>query len=94
MVSARPWGWEVKRLEALERQRARGAGTPDAPPRDRGWQLQLLGTWELRRDGRRLDAPRSVQRLITVLVLMEARPRSFLSGLLWPESSEEQARGT
>jgi SARP family transcriptional regulator, regulator of embCAB operon len=83
----------MERLEGLERQRAGNAGETDSPPCAGGWRLRLLGTWDLARDGQRFDTPRSVQRLITVLALLKARPRSFLSGLLWPDSSEEQAAG-
>ncbi|WP_171041214.1 AfsR/SARP family transcriptional regulator [Sinomonas susongensis] len=34
------------------------------------------------------------QRLITVLALSGPRPRSYLAGLLWPESSQRQAAGS
>lgn len=64
-----------------------------APVRGTGWALQLLGTWELHRDGTPVPVPRRAQRLVTALVLLDSRPRTYLAGLLWPESSEEQAAG-
>ncbi|GAB2750113.1 AfsR/SARP family transcriptional regulator [Sinomonas soli] len=57
------------------------------------WELHLLGSWELLRDGTPLPIGRRQQRLVASLALMGSRPRSYLAGLLWPESSEHQAAG-
>lgn len=57
------------------------------------WELHLLGSWELLREGRPLAIGRRQQRLIALLALMGGRPRSYLAGILWPESDEHQAAG-
>lgn len=58
-----------------------------------GWRLKLLGMWELQLDGQHVHVPHRERRLITSLVLLGSRPRAFLSGLLWPDSSDDQAAG-
>ncbi|MBT8161778.1 MULTISPECIES: bacterial transcriptional activator domain-containing protein [Arthrobacter] len=55
------------------------------------WSLSLLNGWTLTRAGKRQKVAHRQQRLITALALFGERPRSFLAGLLWPESSEAQA---
>jgi DNA-binding SARP family transcriptional activator len=55
------------------------------------WSLTLLNGWTLTRDGQRQKVAHRQQRLITVLALLGERPRAFLSGLLWPDSSDAQA---
>jgi DNA-binding SARP family transcriptional activator len=45
----------------------------------------------LSQDGVRQKVAHRQQRLITALALLGERPRTFLSGLLWPDSSEAQA---
>jgi DNA-binding SARP family transcriptional activator len=55
------------------------------------WFLTLLNGWTLTRAGRRVKVAHRQQRLITALALLGARPRTYLSGLLWPDSSEAQA---
>ncbi|WP_423184576.1 AfsR/SARP family transcriptional regulator [Arthrobacter sp. NyZ413] len=55
------------------------------------WSLSLLNGWTLTRAGKRQKVAHRQQRLITALALLGERPRSFLAGLLWPESSEAQA---
>lgn len=57
------------------------------------WELHLLGSWQLLKDGAPQTIGRRQQRLIASLALMGSRPRSYLAGLLWPESSEHQAAG-
>jgi DNA-binding SARP family transcriptional activator len=57
------------------------------------WELHLLGSWELLRDGTPVPMGRRQQRLIASLALMGKRPRSYLAGLLWPDSGEHQATG-
>lgn len=82
----------MEQLETLEREYPQDDERSDTA-QAAGWQLQLLGTWDLQFDGRHVHVPRSAQRLITALVLLDARPRAYLSGLLWPDSSDEQAAG-
>lgn len=80
--------------EALERHRPRGGAAPaPAPARTGEWRLQLLGTWVLDCDGAVVPVPHRAQRLITALALLDPRPRAYLAGLLWPDSTEEQAAG-
>ncbi|MFO7689275.1 MAG: transcriptional regulator, partial [Cryobacterium sp.] len=57
------------------------------------WDLRLLCCWQLRRNGERVEVGARQKRLITALALLGARPRHFLAGLLWPDSSEPQAAG-
>ncbi|HEY9477839.1 MAG TPA: BTAD domain-containing putative transcriptional regulator [Microbacteriaceae bacterium] len=56
-----------------------------------GWDLRLLGFWQLRLGGRTVSVGARQQRLIAALALLGARPRHLLAGVLWPESSEDQA---
>lgn len=61
------------------------------PTSEPEWFLSLLNGWTLTRAGRRVKVAHRQQRLITALALLGPRPRTFLSGLLWPDSSEAQA---
>lgn len=58
---------------------------------DPEWSLNLLNGWTLSRDGRRQKVAHRQQRLITALALLGERPRTYLAGLLWPDSSDAQA---
>ena len=58
-------------------------------------EVRLLGEFEVLRDGRRITIPtRNAQSLFAYLVLNagKAHRRERLAGLLWPDSSEENAR--
>src|SRR4051812_24310561 len=55
------------------------------------FQLSLFQTWKLRRDSSVLHVAARQQRLITALAIHGPRPRSYLVGLLWPESCEARA---
>ena len=55
------------------------------------FQLSLFQTWKLRRDSCILHVAARQQRLITALAIHGPRPRSYLVGLLWPESCEARA---
>jgi predicted ATPase/DNA-binding SARP family transcriptional activator len=58
-------------------------------------EVRLLGQFEVQLDGRRLIIPtRNAQSLFAYLVLNagKAHRREKLAGLLWPDSSEENAR--
>lgn len=58
-----------------------------------GWDLNLLGYWQLRMHGRPQEVGSRQQRLITALALLGSRSRAFLADLLWPDSPESQAAG-
>ena len=55
------------------------------------FQLSLFQSWKLRRDSCLLHVAARQQRLITALAIHGPRPRSYLVGLLWPESCESLA---
>ncbi|WP_392543602.1 BTAD domain-containing putative transcriptional regulator [Oryzobacter telluris] len=54
-------------------------------------RIRLFGTFRLTVDGRAVDTPLGVQRLLAVLALRERASRARLAGLLWPEGSQRQA---
>lgn len=58
------------------------------------WELQLLGCWQLKRDGQPVDIGIRQQRLIAALALLGPRSRRYLTGLLWPDSTDAQAAGS
>lgn len=58
------------------------------------WDLRLLGCWQLERDGAAHRVGVRQQKLIAALALLGPRPRGFLAGLLWPDSTEERATGS
>ncbi|AXJ11918.1 bacterial transcriptional activator domain-containing protein [Arthrobacter sp. PM3] len=55
------------------------------------FQLSLFQSWKLRSDSCILHVAARQQRLITALAIHGPRPRSYLVGLLWPESAESRA---
>lgn len=55
------------------------------------FQLSLFQSWKLRSDSCVLHVAARQQRLITALAIHGPRPRSYLVGLLWPESCESRA---
>ena len=55
------------------------------------FQLSLFQSWKLRRGSCLLHLAARQQRLITALAIHGPRPRSYLVGLLWPESCESLA---
>ncbi len=58
-----------------------------------GWRLQLLDSWRLFQGGAEIVMRRREQRLIALLAVQGNRPRSYLAGILWPESTEAHAAG-
>lgn len=58
------------------------------------WNLRLLGCWQLSWDGVPQRVGVRQQKLIAALALLGSRPRGFLAGLLWPDSTEERAAGS
>lgn len=55
------------------------------------WELHLLGCWQLHARGTPQSVGSRQQRLIASLALLGPRSRGYLAGLLWPESTEQQA---
>lgn len=60
----------------------------------RGWELKLLGYWQLRRNGQVVDVGIRQQRLIAALAILGARSRHFVAGRLWPDRPDVQAAGS
>jgi DNA-binding SARP family transcriptional activator len=58
---------------------------------DYGFELRLLQSWQLRRDADVVHVAVRQQRLITALAINGPRTRSYLVGLLWPETPESRA---
>ncbi|MEC5193153.1 MULTISPECIES: AfsR/SARP family transcriptional regulator [unclassified Arthrobacter] len=54
-------------------------------------QVDLLGSWQLRRDRDLVHVAARQQRLIAVLAIRGPSLRSYLVGLLWPEYPETRA---
>src|SRR3981081_902331 len=58
------------------------------------FQLDLLGGFQLRTPAASVDRPLPAPRVLAVRALNEKpMPRSQVAGTLWPEVSEERARG-
>jgi DNA-binding SARP family transcriptional activator len=57
------------------------------------WDLTLFDWWRLRRGRSEVHLHRRQQRLVTLLALQGARPRGYVAGVLWPESTEQHATG-
>ena len=76
------------------RQRAAGGGPVGRTDRQAPARLGLLGGFALHRDGTSTHQPPHVQRLLAFLAL-HRRPlhRSFVSGRLWPDLTQEHAFG-
>ena len=57
-----------------------------------GFELSLLGGFELRNSGAVVQVALSSQRLLAYLALMERpQPRAHVAGALWPETTDEKA---
>lgn len=76
------------------RQRAAGGGPVGRTNRQAPARLGVLGGFALHRDGTSTHQPPHVQRLLAFLAL-NRRPlhRSFVSGRLWPDLTQEHAFG-
>ena len=57
------------------------------------WELELFDSWRLRRGRTTVHLHHREQRLVALLALQGDRPRGYLAGVLWPESSEQRATG-
>lgn len=60
-----------------------------APPQV--WRLELFNRWLLLHDDDPVPVGSREQRLLALLALGGARARSYLAGVLWPDSSERHA---
>ncbi|WP_167361068.1 AfsR/SARP family transcriptional regulator [Cryobacterium luteum] len=58
-----------------------------------GWDLRVLGYWQLRFNGVPVEVGARQQRLLAALALLHAQPRHVLAALLWPDSPEHQSAG-
>ncbi|MBG6213784.1 MAG: bacterial transcriptional activator domain-containing protein [Cryobacterium sp.] len=58
-----------------------------------GWNLRVLGYWQLRYDGVPVEVGARQQRLLAALALLHTQPRHVLAALLWPDSPERQSAG-
>jgi len=58
---------------------------------DPRWSLQLFGSWRLSRAGAVHAMRTREQRLVALLALQGVRRRSYVAGVLWPESTETHA---
>lgn len=57
------------------------------------WSLTLFDWWDLRHGSESIAITRREQRLLALLALQGGRPRGYLAGMLWPESTEQRASG-
>jgi DNA-binding SARP family transcriptional activator len=58
-----------------------------------GWDLRVLGYWQLRYDGVPVEVGARQQRLLAALAVLHTQPRHVLAALLWPNSPERQSAG-
>ena len=65
-----------------------------ATARQEEYQLQLLGTFLLRREDIPITVPMGPQRLLALLAIQGPSPRLAVIGTLWPHVGERHARGS
>ncbi|TFB68056.1 bacterial transcriptional activator domain-containing protein [Cryobacterium sp. Hz9] len=58
-----------------------------------GWDLRVLGYWQLRCNGVLVEVGMRQQRLLAALAVLHTQPRHVLAALLWPDSPERQSAG-
>jgi DNA-binding SARP family transcriptional activator len=58
-----------------------------------GWHLRLMNCWGLASGSGSISIGTREQRLITFVALHGRRRRSYIAGVLWPESTERRAHG-
>jgi DNA-binding SARP family transcriptional activator len=73
--------------------RVQRARPPAAPPAALQWDITLLDGFRLARGKREVPLHRREQRLVALLALQGTRPRAYLAGVLWPDSTEQHATG-
>lgn len=64
------------------------------PPDPAEFSLTLLGGWEIRQGKAVRELPDSEQRLVAFVSLNHNVSRTYVAGTLWPEVSEQHARGS
>jgi DNA-binding SARP family transcriptional activator len=57
------------------------------------WELHLFDRWTLCGEGGQLALGLREERLLAVLALYGARSRSYVAGVLWPDSTDARAMG-
>jgi DNA-binding SARP family transcriptional activator len=62
-----------------------------SPVTEPQWDVELFGAWRLSRDDATYPMRTREQRLIALLALQGRRRRSYLAGILWPDSTEARA---
>jgi DNA-binding SARP family transcriptional activator len=74
----------------------RSGGTIAAPCVDIAgrWSLRLSDSWRLSDGDTELPMRDRAQRLLALLALQGRRPRIYLAGILWPDSTESHASGS
>jgi SARP family transcriptional regulator, regulator of embCAB operon len=55
------------------------------------FELDLMGSWQIRREGEAVRVAARQQRLIAALAIRGPTCRSYLAGMLWPQSPETNA---
>jgi DNA-binding SARP family transcriptional activator len=58
------------------------------------WQLRLFDSFSLTRGARQIPLRIREQRTVALLAMRGSRPRSYLAGVLWPDSTERRASGS
>jgi DNA-binding SARP family transcriptional activator len=58
-----------------------------------GWHLRLMNCWGLASGSGSISIGTREQRLITFVALHGRRRRSYIAGVLWPDSTERRAHG-
>jgi DNA-binding SARP family transcriptional activator len=66
-------------------------GTTDSPIAEPLWSLELFDSWRLSQTGAVHEMRTREQRLVALLALHGNRRRSYLAGVLWPDSTEAHA---
>jgi DNA-binding SARP family transcriptional activator len=66
-------------------------GGSDSSIADHLWSLELFDSWRLSRTGTVHEMRTREQRLVALLALHGTRRRSYLAGILWPDSTEAHA---
>jgi DNA-binding SARP family transcriptional activator len=65
--------------------------TTNSPTTEPLWSLELFDSWRLSRTGAVHEMRTREQRLVALLALHGNRRRSYLAGILWPDSTEARA---
>lgn len=59
-----------------------------------GWDLRVLGYWQLRYNGAPVEVSARQQRMLAALATLPTQPRHVLAARLWPNSPEHQSAGS